>query len=74
MCRKNDPTVKLKDVPRQQAPEEGRVPTERTQPVASVAHVDQDEVSQRVSESLSGGRRKKVSGGRVKHSVKIRDT
>ncbi|KAL1411645.1 hypothetical protein Q8F55_002609 [Vanrija albida] len=44
VCRKNAPGVAAKDVPRQQAPEKGFVPSERQQPVASIAHVDQDEV------------------------------
>lgn len=45
VCRKNDAAVELKDVPKQKGPEEGFVPTERKQPIAGVAHVDQDEVS-----------------------------
>ena len=54
--RRNDPEkVKLKTVPRQQGPEKGFVPTSRLQPVAGVAHVDQDEVSSRFTNILSYG-------------------
>jgi hypothetical protein len=42
--RQNKDDVKLKDVPRQQGPEQGFIPTTRIQPIAGVAHVDQDEV------------------------------
>ena len=44
--RRNEPEkVKMKDVPKQQGPEKGFVPTSRLQPVAGVAHIDQDDVS-----------------------------
>jgi hypothetical protein len=44
--RRNEPeTVKFKEVERQKGPEENFIPTTRLQPVASVAHVDQDPVS-----------------------------
>ncbi len=49
--RRNDPEkVKMKQVPLQQGPEKGFVPTSRLQPVAGVAHVDQDEVSRALHE------------------------
>ncbi|RSH95481.1 hypothetical protein EHS25_000573 [Saitozyma podzolica] len=44
VVRQNKDDVKLKDVPRQQGPEQGFIPTTRIQPIAGVAHVDQDEV------------------------------
>jgi hypothetical protein len=44
VVRKNDPSVKVKDFPKQQGPEKGLVPTARMQPVAGIAHVDQDSV------------------------------
>jgi hypothetical protein len=46
VVRKNDKDIKVKDVPRQQAPEKGFIPTTRMQPPAGMAHVDQDAVSQ----------------------------
>jgi hypothetical protein len=49
VVRKNDPSVKVKDIPKQQGPEKGLVPTARLQPVAGIAHVDQDAVSLLVS-------------------------
>ena len=45
VVRKNDPSVKVKDIPKQQGPEKGLVPTARMQPIAGIAHVDQDSVS-----------------------------
>ncbi|KAJ3200033.1 hypothetical protein HDU82_009235 [Entophlyctis luteolus] len=44
VSRKSDPAVTLKFVKQQTGPEENHVPGERVQPVAIVAHVDQDEV------------------------------
>jgi hypothetical protein len=43
VVRRNDPEVKEKIVPLQPGPEKDFVPTSRTQPVAGVAHVDQNE-------------------------------
>lgn len=45
VVRKNQPDVKLKKVSQQEEPEKGFIPTSRLQPIAGVAHVDQDEVS-----------------------------
>lgn len=43
VVRRNEPTkVKLKEVAVQEEPEKDFVPTTRLQPIASVAHVDQD--------------------------------
>lgn len=52
VVRKNDPSVKVKDIPKQQGPEKGLVPTARLQPIAGIAHVDQDSVS--LSRSVRG--------------------
>ncbi|OCF60346.1 hypothetical protein L486_03028 [Kwoniella mangroviensis CBS 10435] len=41
VCRKNDPNEKEKKVEKQKEPEKGFIPTERVQPIAGVAHVDQ---------------------------------
>lgn len=44
--RRNDPEkVKPKVVPMQSGPEKGFVPTTRLQPIAGVAHIDQDDAS-----------------------------
>ena len=43
VVRRNAPEeVKFKEVEQQKEPEKGFIPTERLQPIASVAHVDQD--------------------------------
>ncbi|WVW79149.1 hypothetical protein I302_101115 [Kwoniella bestiolae CBS 10118] len=42
VCRKNDPNEKEKKVEKQKGPEKGFIPTERVQPIAGVAHVDQN--------------------------------
>ncbi|KAI8799834.1 hypothetical protein BJ742DRAFT_793518 [Cladochytrium replicatum] len=44
VCRKNDENAALKDVPKQNGPEKGFLPSSRVQPIAGIAHVDQDEV------------------------------
>ncbi|CAD6575443.1 MAG: hypothetical protein TREMPRED_001422 [Tremellales sp. Tagirdzhanova-0007] len=55
--RRNEPeTVKTKDVPSQQEPEKGFVPTSRLQPVAGVAHVDQDDVWGKQLVTMAAGR------------------
>lgn len=45
VCRKNTVDTDLKTVTKQQAPEKGFIPTTRLQPVAGIAHVDQNAVS-----------------------------
>jgi hypothetical protein len=55
VVRKNDPSVKVKDIPKQQGPEKGLVPTARLQPIAGIAHVDQDSVRSRASLCMEFG-------------------
>lgn len=63
VVRRNEPDkVQLKEVSQQQEPEKGFVPTTRLQPIASVAHVDQDavwgkELCRRAVGGLEGVRR-----------------